>query len=60
MRTHEVVALDAAASGVNTPGEFVMVAVDEAGALHQKSGNDPAAVEILLELMKEPAVDPAS
>ena len=53
MRTHEVVALDALSSGVNEPHEYLIVAVDAEGILHQRGGNDDVIAPTLLEILRD-------
>ena len=53
MRIHEVVALNVRASSVNTPGEFLIVAVDQDGLMHQCSGQDVGMAASLLSMLAD-------
>ena len=53
MRSHEVVALDSMSTGVNEPGEYLIVTVDRDGNLHQRGGSDSCIADTLIAILKD-------
>lgn len=53
MRVREVVALDYLGTGINEPGEYLIVAVDRDGLLHQRGGNDAVLADTLIALLRD-------
>lgn len=53
MRAHDVVALDSAQSHVNEPGEFLIVAIDHEGTMHQRAGLDATVSSTLIAILKD-------
>lgn len=51
MKTSQFVAIATIDNGINTPGEFAIVGVDERGHLRQGAGVQPGIVEIIATLV---------